>query len=57
MTNLLNLLQNEIYNYSINDYQPNYRYFYLSKQNYYTYKELMKMLDSTQYMVILTDKK
>lgn len=44
-------------NYEINDYQPNYRYFYSSKKNYYTYKELMEMLDSTQYMVILTDKK
>jgi len=43
--------------YSINDYQPNYRYFYSSNKNYYTYKQLMEMLDSTQYMVILTDKK
>jgi len=43
--------------YSINDYQPNYRYFYSSNKNYYTFKQLMEMLDSTQYMVILTDKK
>lgn len=43
--------------YSINDYQPNYRYFYSSKLNFYTFKKLMEMLDSTQYMVILTDKK
>lgn len=42
--------------YSINDYQPNYRYLYSSKKNYYTYKQVIEMLESGKHIIILAGK-
>ena len=44
-------------NYSINDYQPNNMYLYSSKKNFYTYKQVIEMLESGEYIVVLSENK
>jgi len=43
--------------YSINDYQPNFRYFYASKNNYLTYQSVIDLLEEGDHIIILANKK
>ena len=43
--------------YSINDYQPNFRYLYASKNNYLTYQSVIDLLEEGDHIIILANKK
>jgi len=40
--------------YNINNYQPNYRFLYSSLNNFYTFKQLVEMLESNDYIILLS---
>ena len=42
--------------YSINDYQPNFRYLYASKNNYLTYQSVIDLLEEGDHIIILAGK-
>ena len=42
--------------YSINDYQPNFRYLYASKNNYLTYQSVIDLLEEGDHIIILASK-
>lgn len=44
-------------NYSINDYQPNFRYLYSSKSFFYSYKQLLEMLEGGEFILVLSENK
>ena len=38
--------------YNINEYQPNYIYFYSSKTNFYSYKKIIELLDKDNIIIL-----